>query len=133
MKEEQVPIPEVSEEKMEVLWRCRFVRRQFAPYPSLRSIDAVAGDDEAGYRVEAPYTGQRYDPAKFELVEGGWDHEHCDVCSVRIEEGNTYWPNEDEEVGQVDLCETCYPRVMELLRAGSNTSSDTKITEKGPE
>jgi hypothetical protein len=55
------------------------------------------------------------DPEVFEVLEDGWDHEHCDVCSARIEPGDWYWPNEDESIGDIDLCEECWRRVMKLL------------------
>lgn len=32
------------------------------------------------------YTGQRFDPHYFRLVEGAWTHDHCDLCASRIEE-----------------------------------------------
>jgi hypothetical protein len=105
--------PEITLEQLALFSRCRFVRRVFASYPSLRSIEPT--DDEEGWHVSFPYHGEPYDPEQFELIEGGWDHEHCDVCWARIQDGDSYWPNEDEDVGQVGLCEACYPRVMGLL------------------
>jgi hypothetical protein len=105
--------PEITPEQLATFRRCQFVRRVFASYPCLRSIEPM--DDEEGWHVSKPYHGEPYDPEKFELLEGGWDHEHCDVCWAHIEEGDSYWPNEDEDGGHVDLCEKCYPRVMGLL------------------
>jgi hypothetical protein len=49
-------------------------------------------------------------------VDGGWDHEHCDVCHARIADGDAYWTNGHEPGGHVDLCDECYPRVMAFLR-----------------
>ncbi len=77
------PEPEIDPEFWGTLRRCSFVRKVFAAYPSLRSIEPAAWDndkDEVGYYCSAPYTGQEFDPAEFEVVEGGWDHEHCGVC-----------------------------------------------------
>jgi hypothetical protein len=34
-----------------------------------------------------PYTGQEYDTGIYELIEKGWDHEHCWICNASIEEG----------------------------------------------
>jgi hypothetical protein len=76
-------------------------------------------DDEGQWYQELPYHGQRFDPSQFQLVEGGWDHEHCSVCSAKIVEGDRYWPNTDlEEGGEVDLCETCYQRFQAQIQAG---------------
>ena len=93
---------------------CRFERRVFATYASLRSIEP---SDEYGGRFWAPFRGQAFDPREFEVVEGGWDHEHCDVCHARIADGDAYWSNGHEDGGHVDLCEECYPKVKALLPA----------------
>ena len=62
----------------------QFVRKSFVSYPSLRSI---AGSED-GWYVSEPYTGQDYDPDKFWVCEGDWDHEHCYVCNAHIEPGD---------------------------------------------
>ncbi len=54
------------------------------------------------------YTGQTYDEAEFELVKGGWVHDHCVVCWHGI-----YQPQDPEHSfgytnGQDWLCERCY-------------------------
>jgi hypothetical protein len=107
--------PEITPEQLATFHRCRFVRRVFTPYACLRSIEPM--DPEEGWHLSKPYKGEEYDPEKYELQEGGWDHEHCDVCWANIEDGDAYWPNVDEEGGHVDLCEQCHPRVMALLGA----------------
>ena len=28
------------------------------------------------------YTGQKFDPKYIDLIEDGWTHDHCQVCSV---------------------------------------------------
>jgi len=57
----------------------------------------------------------------WELVEDGWDHEHCDVCWAKITDGMLYWPNVDPDAGHVDLCDACYVRVMTLLQMSPNS------------
>jgi hypothetical protein len=101
--------------------RCTFTRRVFASYPSLRAKkpmdrDALPPDSRDGgeWHSSTQYTGQPFDPEEYELVEGGWDHEHCDVCWARVEDGMSYWLNVNPPP-YVDLCEACYPRVMALL------------------
>jgi len=51
-----------------------------------------------------PYTGQKYDKNKYELVSYIWDHEHCMVCRFTISEGFSYWVNPDNDI----LCDKCY-------------------------
>jgi hypothetical protein len=87
----------------------------------LRNIEPLC---EEGRHFSRPYHGEPYDPEKFELLEGGWDHEHCYVCWAHIVEGDLYWPNEDEDVGHVNLCEKCYPGVMGLLGSGDPSAAD---------
>jgi hypothetical protein len=105
--------PRITPEQLAIFRRCRFARRVFASYPSLRAIKPM--DEEGRWHVSKPYAGEPFDPEKFELLEGGWDHEHCDVCWAKVVDGMAYWPNVNPDVGQVDLCEACYPRVMALL------------------
>ncbi len=37
-------------------------------------------------RTATPYGGQPFDPAKTELVEGAWDHDHCEICGWKLME-----------------------------------------------
>ena len=94
----------VSEAEWETFRRCRFVLRMFQPYPCLSALDS------SGW---VPYRGQSFDPSQWELIEGGWDHEHCDVCTTRISDGASYWANDGPE--HVDLCATCYPIVRDAI------------------
>ena len=58
------------------------------------------------------YMGQRYDPAKIELVPDGWTHDHCEVC---------WWELFDTAdaahgIGYTDgsgwLCSECYEQFV---------------------
>ncbi|WP_422929090.1 hypothetical protein [Singulisphaera sp. PoT] len=100
----------VSEQAWESYRKSRFVRKIFHPYDSLLYW---AGSDEE-WESSTPYRGQPYDPNCGEIIEGGWDHEHCDVCWARIEEGDSYWS--DEITSNIELCEACYPIVMRRLQ-----------------
>lgn len=113
---ERSDLPKISEQELATFRRCRFVRRVFHPRDCYRSLEPPK--DFLEFLEEWNARGDELldDPTRFEVVPGGKDHEHCDVCMVRVEDGDTYWPNESEEVGQVDLCDHCYPLVMELLR-----------------
>ncbi|HEY1186563.1 MAG TPA: hypothetical protein VGE74_02850 [Gemmata sp.] len=106
----------VSPEEWVTFRRCRFVPRTFTPYSCL------AARDGGGW---GPYRGQPFDPSVWKLVEGGWDHEHCDVCSARIADGAAYWANAGPE--HVDLCPVCYPLVRAALGAEPGAAPDTAI------
>ena len=106
----------VSAEEWETFRRCRFVQRTFHPYPCL-VIEPL--NDEGG-SLWKPYRGEPFDPAVYELIEGGWDHEHCDVCYAHIVDGNEYWANDGPE--HVDLCIVCYPLVQDEMHAAPGTS-----------
>jgi hypothetical protein len=76
-----------------------FEQRTFLPGPAL-----VARQSHDGYREEIEYTGQAYDPAAYELVEGRWDHQHCEVCRFKVKTDHTYWQN---RAGTI-VCDACY-------------------------
>ncbi|HJZ56975.1 MAG TPA: hypothetical protein VKE74_18545 [Gemmataceae bacterium] len=100
---------ERAEYRRRLLDECRgrqFVRRTFASYPSLRAIEP----SEDGWYVSEPYTGQNYDPEKFWVCEGGWDHEHCHVCNATIDPGDEYW--QSDEPWPLELCLACHERLM---------------------
>src|SRR5262249_22378073 len=94
----------------EAINECRakqFVRRTFASYSSLRPRKPDPG--AGGWYAEVPYTGQEYDPEKFWVYEGGWDHEHCHACNLRINPGDEYWQTVEEF--PLELCLLCYERL----------------------
>jgi hypothetical protein len=115
---------EITPEQLAAFRRCTFARRVFAPYPSLwlkvpidgsvlpPNPDEIESDE---WHISKPYRGEAYDSEEYELRDGGWDHEHCDVCWAKVTDGMAYWPNVNPDAGQFDLCEACYPRVMALL------------------
>jgi len=121
---EQSQQERLAEYQRRRLAECRgraFVRKTFASYPSLRSLGPEAWDEQEAYHISVPYTGQEYDPEKFEVVADGWDHEHCHACNAHIDPGDEYWQSAEED--PLDLCLACYER----LTAGSaepSTSAD---------
>lgn len=46
---------------------------------------------EGGHQVRILYEGGPYDPARFALVDGGWDHEHCSRCGDSVEPMTLCW------------------------------------------
>jgi hypothetical protein len=98
--------PELPDEKLADLRRCRFEQRQFELYPSLKAIESTTAEGQ--WYEEVPYHGQPFDPTKYRLIDGGWNHEHCYICWATITAGDRYWPNIDIEAGgEIDLCEAC--------------------------
>jgi len=100
----------IPAEEWETFRRCRFIQKTFLPYSCL----ATPLNEEGG-TCYAPFRGQPYDPNACELIEEGWDHEHCDVCNTRIEDSDSYWTNDGPE--HVDLCINCYPLVQKELQS----------------
>ena len=57
----------------------------------------------------AKFHGQEFDPAKYELVEEGWSHDHCPFCWVTISDETT--PDSIAEAytnGYDWVCPSCY-------------------------
>jgi hypothetical protein len=100
-----------------------FVRKTFASYPSLRSIEP----DEEGWYYSTPYTGQEYDPEKLWVCEGGWDHEHCHVCSAHIDPGTDYWQSAEEY--PLELCLACYERLISASGKPGAVADDGRGTD----
>jgi hypothetical protein len=59
------------------------------------------------------YVGQRYDPEHYELVRGGWRHDHCKICWWTLSEGD-----DEHSVGFTDgrwwICSECYHHFIEV-------------------
>jgi hypothetical protein len=56
------------------------------------------------------YTGQPFDPVQYELIEGGWSHDHCPLCGEEISD----LPHAPHHEGYVHndewICPACYER-----------------------
>ena len=63
---------------------------------------------EGGHRVLIEYDGRDYDKDLFTIEKGGFDHEHCDHCSERIEPMALCWVTKTGHY--VILCVPCYKR-----------------------
>jgi hypothetical protein len=44
-----------------------------------------------GVHAEHRYDGGPYDSSRIRLKPNGWDHEHCFLSVVRIEDGDSWW------------------------------------------
>ncbi|GAH08333.1 unnamed protein product, partial [marine sediment metagenome] len=52
-----------------------------------KKVPALVSKDGKGLKK---YYGQKYDPKYFDLVEDGWDHDHCEICMWPISENEGY-------------------------------------------
>ena len=81
-----------------------FVQRTFTAHAAL-----VAKKPVNGNRMWTDYHGQAYDESECDLVEGMWDHDHCQICWFRITDGFTYWEN-SKRINL--LCDVCHEAFM---------------------
>jgi len=71
---------------------------------TFQAVDMVVYPSEGGCRMAIPATPENKDGQ--EVIPGGWDHEHCEICNQKIGFGG-------EPEGYVDdskswICEGCY-------------------------
>lgn len=90
-------------EHTQYLRRQQWSLKKWKPSPSLRRQD--------GY--ENKYYGQEFDSSQFELIENGWDHDHCEFCFTTIDAH----PREGVETeGYTDgihwICSECYRKYI---------------------
>jgi len=84
-------------DKIEDATKDPFIKVTFRPFPALWSREK---------HVWSPYYVGKYDKEKYDLVEGMWDHEHCESCTFEIKDGDTYWKSKTDYY-QI-LCEQCH-------------------------
>ena len=72
-----------------------------------------------GLREWKQYNGEPFDESVWELIPGGWDHEHCSLCWARIADGMTYWANGGEFKLLCDYCHDHY--ASQLTAPPTNT------------
>jgi hypothetical protein len=89
-----------------------FVQRTFASRSAL-----VAKKPVNGHRMWADYHGQAYDESAFDLVEGMWDHDHCDLCWFTITDGFTYWENSNRIKRLCDACYEAFTKAPPILNS----------------
>lgn len=99
------------EDQAWVLRRCLFVLRRFVPFPALISVQA----NSEGLIAFSRYHGQSFDPRKYFIEHGGWDHEHCCLRHVHVFADDMYWVN----IGKDDMCfcDVCFQHYRQRLQA----------------
>ncbi len=87
----------------------RFVRRPYSDQDMLLTLQP----NDAGYYASSVYHGEPFDPTRYRVVRGGWDHEHCYLCWAKVLPGEEWWAthpaNFEDEIG---LCLDCYSRLF---------------------
>lgn len=71
--------------------------------------------DAAGIVMSRPYAGESFDPSHFQVIPGGWDHDHCLMCRARVVQGDPWWVAEPPH--EVGLCPDCHS-LLEQSRPG---------------
>jgi len=93
-----------------------FVHKVFRSVPSLRTKNPTGG-----HYMMKPYKGEHYDESEFELIEGGWNHQHCSFCFEKILDDMPYWANTNEVI---ILCPRCYDHYQEEIAGKRTTEQD---------
>jgi hypothetical protein len=84
----------------------KYTHAVFWPGASLMALEP----NEDGLYLEMPYEGGPFDSSEFRLIEEGWDHTHCCLCTVRIDQGDSWWSALPPST--VGLCEECYDQLF---------------------
>ena len=82
----------------------KWVKKKWNPSPALLCKKS---------KVITKYSGQKYDSNKFELIENGWDHDHCLFCWQCIcDSGSKNCKYNGFTDGEYWICETCHQKVI---------------------
>jgi hypothetical protein len=57
-----------------------------------------------------PNDGRPFDTSRFRLIKGGWDHDHCYICTATISPGDAWWAAEPPD--KVGLCPDCHAQLF---------------------
>ena len=91
-----------------------FVPEGAGPDPVLDEMRSRTGFSrwqpvQGGHQVLILYEGGGFDPERFALRKGAWDHEHCKRCVSRIEPLEPCWVSTGKNFAL--LCEACHALV----------------------
>jgi len=77
------------------------------------------------------YVGQKFDPTKVDLIKGGWNHDHCEICHTTIAEGETEieFENEGFYSEYEWICKNCHSNFIKPTDLES-VLSEFEIIEK---
>jgi hypothetical protein len=65
-------------------------------------------------KTSRQYVGQNYDQKYFDLIPNGWTHDHCEFCTKRISNKETYDDclTQGYNLDNDWICEECYNLFM---------------------
>jgi hypothetical protein len=75
------------------------------------------------------YVGQGYEPNYFVLVQNGWTHDHCEICSTPLCENPDAGEIEGYNTSSDWLCKICYEHFIEPVDLNEIINS-LKIIDK---
>lgn len=59
------------------------------------------------------YYGQSYDPKEFDLIEDGWEHDHCEFCWITISDcDHEKCSHQAYTCEDVLICPDCYQHII---------------------
>jgi hypothetical protein len=70
-----------------------------------------------------PYVGQQYESNYFDLVQDGWTHDHCEICSIPLCESPDAGKIEGYNTNNVWLCKICYEHFIEPVDLNESINS----------
>jgi len=57
------------------------------------------------------YVGQTYDPKYIDLVQDGWTHDHCEICTRTISDTDD-WDTQGYNLYNLWICDKCFNLFM---------------------
>ena len=92
-----------------------FVPTGQAPDEELQEMISRTGasrwyPEQDGQRLRVLYDGGGYNPERFALVPGGWDHEHCSRCGGVVEPMTLCWVTKQDPFVLID--EKCHREIF---------------------
>lgn len=93
-------------ERLNRVLSLELVRSRFSP----RDMLVSRKKNKDGYHTSHMYKGGDYDGSVYELIVGGWDHEHCYICSTSIEEDDEWY--ESKPPNEIGVCTSCFRNIF---------------------
>ena len=123
---------ELEQQRREELEELRRLEYRQSRIPALNALEVFVPDDsgpdpvvdemrtgtgfsrwqpvDGGHQVLILHEGGSFDPERFSLRKGAWDHEHCKRCVSRIEALTLCWVSTSEDF--TILCDECHRLVI---------------------
>lgn len=94
---------EIFKENIEFFKTQNWSFEKWEPKPAIR--------DKSG--STSKYVGQKYNSEEWDFLEKGWNHDHCEICSIRLSESEYAieqfgYVNESEDW----ICHECFGKLI---------------------